>query len=460
MSGIFGKAGMLRSSISSVSSLMAPGPILAVLMAAGVGVAIGSWINKSFISPFLDKLDADIRKRRNILDKNLGEWRKEQRGGVLDKDVDKSFAASRKAQLANVSRGELGKARMAQFEKRGMGLGEANISAIQSAQHEFIKEHPDEYLKYSIEERDYWRLAFIETAVLNRSWFRDPIKYGRQREADFLKFLQRRGTPISKKDLAQKKAAYIQKSKKHFGVVDPAKLEFTKPGAKAIPKGPTKPPPEYTWASRKEEMREAGKKTGFITDLKRKKERFENQVIQNLMLAKGLGRKWWTKLDTKSRTAFQTAKKRYIKEFGVSEAEADLYLQSLATKIGTRFDIMTNPETYSTLASEAKAEYKERLPGAIKQGNIIINSATLHLASAEKMGKELGVAVKEQTKELVDATIKTGAEGSAIVVQATNNAITTISDNSTVQSGMTGVRHAGTAGMDYFNNIVYRLDSD
>jgi hypothetical protein len=76
------------------------------------------------------------------------------------------------------------------------------------------------------------------------------------------------------------------------------------------------------------------------------------------------------------------------------------------------------------------------------------------------MGKELGVAVKEQTKELVDATIKTGAEGSAIVVQATNNAITTISDNSTVQSGMTGVRHAGTAGMDYFNNIVYRLDSD
>ena len=457
----FGKGGGALKAIKGIGSVLASPAFFGVMAAAGVGIGIGTWLNDSFVTPFLDKLDKDIAERRALSEKNLAEFQKQLRKDVLSKDVDTSFAASRKKQLTNVSRGKLGEARMKAFDERGLGLGDANISAIQTAQQKYIKENPNEYLKYSQEEIDYWRLDFIENVALNRSWFKDPEKYGMEREAEFLKYLQRRGTPITNEQLAKEKQEYMKRNAQHFGLVDPNNPDYTKKPGVAAPK-PQKPvsvDSAYKWSSENEKMRERHQNPGWIEEYKKGKEYIEQKAIQTVMKGKGIGTGWWNKLDAKSKAAFKEAKQYYMTKGGLSEAEADAQIQSLVSNINDTYGIITNPETYKNYAKFGKDVYagaKDKLPAMMDSGKIVFNNAAVTLAPTKEAITAFAQETAKQTKELSDVAIKEGSKTGAVLVNAVTNNVNNLRKSSVVQSGMGSIREGGTAAMDYWNNLVYR----
>ena len=216
--------------------------------------------------------------------------------------------------------------------------------------------------------------------------------------------------------------------------------------------------------------------------LKKQTKVVEEKAVEKLKVAKGMGSGWWNTLDAKSKAAFQEAKRFYIDKKGMSEAEADLKLQQLAAKVGDRYELMRNPETYKTFIADAKAEaqermpglqkqasslwgdmkdeYNERMPGVIDKTKILIKDAQIQLASGEKVAVAVAKETKKQTLELVEAGKENIKETGVTMVNATNNAIHNISNSSSVQTGGQQLQPAGTATMEYFNSIVYTLDTD
>ena len=166
----------------------------------------------------------------------------------------------------------------------------------------------------------------------------------------------------------------------------------------------------------------------------------------------------------------------------MSEVEADMELQKLAMKVGDRYDLMTNPETYRTLVGDlkaeakermpgvmdkasslwgdVKAEYNERMPGVIDKTKILIKDAQIELASGEKVAVAFAKETSKQTKELVEAGKENVKETGVTMINATSHAINNVTSSTSVTGGGNQPQPGGTATMEYFNSIVYTLDTD
>ncbi|MHA1874200.1 MAG: hypothetical protein ACTSVB_08800 [Candidatus Heimdallarchaeaceae archaeon] len=427
-------------------------PVIAALGGAGIGTAIQKWI----IDPYIKRKEKEKRERQAKFDAlqakklkvSVQEARTQPKSAADIKGLYTQHKGRVKTKLER-----LGMSATATQQMQGVGFyGEPELADIHAGMKQYRDSQMHEYLLYDPQGvtalRNEWDKRHFRTRNVVRG--ETALEYGRFREKTFLNYLRGYGDKYKLagdvKQLGPVLAAK-EKEKRRLEALKTQQIDLRKQGS-------------VKWSSSKEERMKSFEKPGIIEAVKRKKEHYDNKILQSLMLAKGLGKNWWNKLDSKSKAIFKEAKIFYTKELGMTEAEADAQLQGIVSKMGDRYQMMTDPQTYKTFAKGVKEEYKDRLPQVMEAKKIIINATELELASGKKIGKEIGNAIKEQSKELGDIAKKTGAEGSAIVVQATNNAITTIQQSSTVQGGLDAGRRAGTAGMDYFNNIVYRLDSD
>jgi hypothetical protein len=208
LGNLFGPSGAIGSAL--IKLFGAGGPIQMALAspkfwgpvgAAIGGYAIGTWINKNIIEPHI-----------------TGPWFKK-----MD-DLNKE-ASKRSSQLASdlikAARGETATGAEA-YQARIAAKAGATVSSQQSsligthlaspaiiqAQRDFIKENAAAYSKYSPEEiekaRTRWHHSLGYTALYRwASQGVNPEEFGRKKEASFLKYLQKVGTPSSPEELAK-----------------------------------------------------------------------------------------------------------------------------------------------------------------------------------------------------------------------------------------------------------------
>jgi len=461
LTSMFGKGGMMRTAVTGFKSLMAPGPILAVLMAAGVGVAIGTWLNNSFIKPFLDKLDkkwddeyqADERRRRAA--------QKTRQGTIRDPNARIS-ERYKNSQIEKIQ--AFAKTGTAEKQMQGFGIfGDQQIAKIQGGQKEFQIANMNEYLQYDANEinqlREKWIASRGKWATRNAG--QDPKEYGRSREEAFLWHIRQNLTrtgqltdeQMRKKLDLKGPATYTKISDKQRQVQS---FDFNSSAAKIYQSN-------SKWSSENEDRREAGKKTGFGSEAKKIDNFIRQKTIQTLMKGKHIGTGWWNQLDAKSRQAFKDAKKYYMTKENLTEAEADAKIQGLVMDIENTYGLIRNPESYKNIADYGKDVYKgvkDKLPQAVEVKEIAINEAHIVVAGGIKAGVDIGNSILNQTEKLVDGGIKAGAATGAVVVNAITNTANNVSKSSVVQGGMGKVGMGVTAGMDYWDDLVYKLDSD
>jgi len=461
LKSMFGKGGMMRTAVTGFKSLMAPGPILAVLMAAGVGVAIGTWLNNSFIKPFLDRLDKKWRDKYLSDERVRRAAQRERQKNIRDKNAP-TAERFRDSQIEKIQ--SFAKTGSAAKQMQGYGLlGDQKIGEIQNGQKAFQESNMNEYLKYDATQinqlREKWIASRGRWATRNAG--QDPYKYGLSREEAFLWHIRQNLTPMGqltdeqmRKKLDLKGSATATKiSDKQSSVQS---FDFNSSAAKIY---------EFKskWSSENEDRREAGKKTGLVAEAKKVENYIKQKTIQTLMKGKGISTGWWNKLDAKSRQAFQEAKKYYMTKGNLTEAEADAKIQALVTDIDNTYGLMSNPETYKNIGDYGKDFYKgakDKLPGSVEVKDMLIKEANIVVAGGTAAAIAFGKATEKQTKELVDAGIKEGAATGAVVVNAITNTANNVSKSSVVQGAMGKVGMGVTAGMDYWDDLVYKLDSD
>ena len=214
----------------------------------------------------------------------------------------------------------------------------------------------------------------------------------------------------------------------------------------------------------------------------RKKEEYDFKITQAIKKAKGIGTEWMSHLDSKSRQAFETGKKYYIKELGMSETEADMALQQLALELDGRFNLMTNPETYKQFGKSVKeqyaesskkvgasldeswkwgkGQYQERLPGAKKKLELVVDEVEINMASGKKTAVHMGKALEKHADRVIEAGKKTAAQGSATVVSSVNTAVTTVQQSKTVQGGMQWGGNVFNTGRNYVEDTLFNGATD
>ncbi|MBY9000799.1 MAG: hypothetical protein KGD64_07800 [Candidatus Heimdallarchaeota archaeon] len=200
----FGAGGFIATGIKGLFA--AGGPILAgltssaflgPLAAALGGVAIGTWINKYIIDPYVTGPYFDKHE----------EW---QQQGIKDRNTFRqkhSDAATGKTATGMKSyESKIALKASSQLVTQKTLLGtQLSAEAIKAAQEKFINKNKSRYAQYTPEEiakaRTRWRHSFD---YYNRYYFKldpaDPDQFGTWKEAAFLKYLEKVGT--KNKDLA------------------------------------------------------------------------------------------------------------------------------------------------------------------------------------------------------------------------------------------------------------------
>jgi len=465
ITSLFAPGGIIASAIMGIGPKLAAavtsGPFWAAIAAAGIGALIGTWINDEIVKPWLDKKEKEKRKQvikhQQSEDKRTKEALKAARTTPDPENVKQLTKQYLGQQQLKLKR--LGISSAANKSMQGFGiLGESSLLAIQTGMEQYRNENMQEYLLYDaasvLNMREKWDKEgrFRTRRVLRGE---GPFEYGKARETAFLNYLRVHGDDIKVVgNLDELGPILIEREKKK------KQLELLRKQQKVA----------IGFETDQRKLQTQGKVKGLRASAQRKLIEYEVKLFQKINKGKGIGKNWWRKLDSKSRAAFEEAKLYFINKFGVSEVQADAMLQDFAMKVGSRYDLMTNPEVYKQFGKDfineyserkdqafnvIKSEYKERLPQVKEAKNIIVDKANLHFATVQKLGKEVGEVVVEQTERVVDATIKTGAQGSAILVETTNNVIESVSNNSSVQTGMDRGKQAGVASMEFFNNINF-----
>jgi len=185
-------------------------PALGVIFAAGLGYAIGSWINK-YVGPWLQK-----------------KW-------------DEMFAANRKAGAENVAKSwekskvarstggaEGVKARYQTRLLSTMSSAQANQSVaddpklemVKKGQRQFYEKNIGRYLKYPIDSLGPWRKEWINNQSVEGGsggrgqwfgWGTDPIKFGMKREEKFLNWLDKYKTELTPAQMAEQEQDWTRR---------------------------------------------------------------------------------------------------------------------------------------------------------------------------------------------------------------------------------------------------------
>jgi len=164
---------------------------IAVAAAAAFGLAVGKLLDKllgisSGFKASLERMDKKANEAAKIQAGITTEKFKRSRGGGV-RGYESLQELKLRAQLG-------GKARA-----RSVGMdGRTNLLAIDSAQQKYMHENIHEYLKYGPGQIQALRSEWIKGEAFGAKRIGyDPEKYGTEREASFLKYLQTKGKPLS-----------------------------------------------------------------------------------------------------------------------------------------------------------------------------------------------------------------------------------------------------------------------
>ena len=220
LTSVFSKIVPIFSRILPILSKIA-GPLAAVAGAGVMGYKIGQKLDKMLgISDKIDSTLDKTHKEASLQAKELSEKQsvmlKKALGGILPSE--KGFKAKRQVKMQTlIGRGG---------EERSKDLGffgRSNMVAIDTAQRNFMNKNIGSYLQYS----------YDDIANLRQEWLKggghggkiamqDPAKYGRNREASFLSYLQKNAKPLSETqvdDLYQTYETGWKKSHKVRGAI-------------------------------------------------------------------------------------------------------------------------------------------------------------------------------------------------------------------------------------------------
>jgi hypothetical protein len=180
------------------------GPVSAVLGAGAMGYGLGTIIERSIIAPLRKKHFKEMDKLKEKARKSTLESRKQA------EELRKKFATKtgrakmtgeekRKMTILGKSRLDIaGRGELMKLKERRVGFsGRWHMQAIKDSQEAYLAEHLNEYALYTPEEIRALRGKWIRAnAFRPKALGEDPIKYGKEREAAFLAFLKRTGTPV------------------------------------------------------------------------------------------------------------------------------------------------------------------------------------------------------------------------------------------------------------------------
>jgi uncharacterized protein with PIN domain len=513
ISSIFGKGGFLSKSItklwtvggpflkmigSGLKGLLMSGPFWAVIAAAGVGVGIGTLVNKYLIKPWLDKSDKAIKEAAAKTQEKLSQQGSASMSAVRNLDPRKdleAFKEARRLKLHNIGS-------TAGRDKNLKGFfGEVYLSEITNAQQAYRDEHLDEYLQYDTDEIQGLRAEWLQKKKFRTRAFReDPEKYGRLREQSFLIYLKQKATPITSAAIQSKLLAYTKerrkalvpaaykKGKELAGQALAGVQNLAKTGAEYAATLPPKARQafevakqyyikQFGWTEAQANAvlqgiaSTAGDKIDKFSDVETLKKiglgiygkagdmaaQARAGASQYLSTAKTMAGDISTQLSPKAKEAFQTAKKYYIKEFGWSESQADAMLQNIAATAGDKMDMFADPEKLKQMGlnwyqstSGMRGKIQDKFSAFADTGKIVVNEAKLMLANGEFISDDLGKKIMDSGKALGEKTM----QGASAMIHSVNSVTNNVSQSQTsnVGGGSRGANDSST----YFDQSVFQ----
>jgi hypothetical protein len=204
---------LFRGFIPVLSKLL--GPIGALAGAFTGGLAIGKVIDKMFgitekFQSRLDRLDEKAQAAADAV--------REQQKTIFEKATTAGLAPSEEQFQAKrmVKIQTLG----AKDREKNLGIwGRGNIDIITTAQKAYMNENIDEYLKYTTNDIQYWRNKWNKEGKFGGKFvLTNAEKYGRKREAAFLKYLQANAKPLSETEISSMYGAYEKQWKERHPV--------------------------------------------------------------------------------------------------------------------------------------------------------------------------------------------------------------------------------------------------
>jgi hypothetical protein len=490
-------SGPLVSAIGTgLKGLLMSGPFWAAIAAAGIGAGIGTLINKYLIKPWNDRLDQKYKKEADKVSEKIAERNKSGMSAFrdLDPSMDKeAFDAKRRASMDKTLWGSKDRR-----ENLSGLFGETYLVEITKGQIEYRDQHLNEYLRYDTDEINALRATF---KYRPRNWTEDPTKYGMEREKFFHSYIHRKLKPITSDEEAAQLLKYANqrrdatlpqalanaktKLKTAAGSAKAGASALLSEGVDYLAGLPPKVKDAFTTAkqyyvnefgwseaqaeavlrgisvsagnsintlSDPEKLKQIG--LGLYTSMSAKASKAQAAVSEfgrsALSQAGNLG--------PKARDAFQTAKRYYVKEFGWSDAQAEQFLQSIASSTGGALDMLSDPnklKQFGTTALQAASGYgkniRDKVGGIMDKGAIVINEAALSLANGELIADDLGQKIIDSSKALGEKTMA----GAQFVANNVTNVVSnsTNSNRTTVAGG--GSQTQGTMGRDFFDRQLY-----
>jgi len=192
--------GLITGGAAALGTAIAPflGPILLVAMAGGLGVAVGTLLNKYLLQPLVNKwydfLEKRTQKSADKVSKMLGEHMRTLRSEAATKEEK---VVSREAVKITLGAGTI---QEKVVKKRPWGL---KYALIKAEQEKFIHENLGDYLKYGHSQVNMLREQWIRGGIAPSKaiFFESAEKYAKRRESSFLRYLKAKGTILSPEQL-------------------------------------------------------------------------------------------------------------------------------------------------------------------------------------------------------------------------------------------------------------------
>jgi len=176
--GMFGLVG--GGGLTGILTTLLP-VILGGIAAAWGGAKIGQWLDNTFgISKGLNKIWSTFNAAANRLNKEQGQ------------KTQHMLVAAKKGGIKGYA-GMQGSKIQTGVGKYNVGKG-AFLYEVETGQQDFLTKHLNDYLKYTPDEISRVRTKWIqEGGFPSKHFWQNPITYGKKREGEFLKYLQKEG---------------------------------------------------------------------------------------------------------------------------------------------------------------------------------------------------------------------------------------------------------------------------
>ncbi len=210
-----GKGGLVRSigsgfmkflgKATTITALTGLGSVIGVAGAAAIGLAIGTGIDELLgisdkFAKLQDRWDNKAHELMSALDAQKVGQIKEMQSGSREgyKEYYNVRGMGAIAHNAQQRRSDLG------------GWGRRHITTINSAQETYMRDNIGEYMKFTPETITALRSEWLNErgGYLAKGMGADAEKYGKRREAAFLKFLKSKGKTMTKDEAAKQYKTY------------------------------------------------------------------------------------------------------------------------------------------------------------------------------------------------------------------------------------------------------------